>query len=180
MIFPGGLPPSVPLLLTGNWIPLVPPALDPRNLASFPASCWASVGPGSLSSSSQETLACPMPWKTLAIWTGLQSSYSTIHGPLDFLDRRQMADMGPSKCMLVPLRVTKGTPPSSSQQTEMVELTRKATAISTVLSLHKYFFSFPFSVCLYSQSGSQGSEVIAWLLRNFLGNSLYGSLVPHF
>lgn len=94
-------------------------------------------------------------------WTGLQSSYSTIHGPLDFLDRRQMADMGPPKCMLVPLRVTKGTPPSSSQQREMVELTRKATAISTVLSLHKYFFSFPFSVRLYSQSGSQGSEVTA-------------------
>ena len=61
MIFAGGLPPSVPLLLTCNWIPLVPPALDPKNLASFPASCWASTGPDSLSSGSQETLSCPMP-----------------------------------------------------------------------------------------------------------------------
>lgn len=66
-IFAGGLPPSVPLLLTCHWIPLVPPALDPRNLASFPASCWASAGPDSLSSGSQETLSCPMPSKTLAM-----------------------------------------------------------------------------------------------------------------
>ena len=85
-------------------------------------------------------------------WTGLQSSYSTIHGPLEFLDRRQMADMGPPKCMLVPLRVTKGTPPSSSQQRQMVEPSHQATAISTVLSLRKLFLLLPFlSLLIFSK-----------------------------
>lgn len=39
-------------------------------------------------------------------------------------------------------------------------------------SLHKYSFSFLFSILSYSQSRSESSEVIGWILRNFLWNFL--------
>lgn len=103
-----------------SWWPLVPPALDPRNLASLPASGCSPLGlllgqtliqcPPLVHRKHCSVLCPENVWEKNADGSSPQSSYSAIPGSLDFLGRRQMAGPGLPKCRDAPLGITKWNP----------------------------------------------------------------------